>query len=197
GELFLVKHRGGGLILTGDIFAPSVTRLPGVQSTGTIYGRADAGEQGVLYCSYANGAWLWNGSNTAEKVSQNLDDNFFLPPEFATMGSNNYAFFVQCIGDKAYFSNNWIYDMTYKSWWKYYPDTAQGGTNLFWVNPVSGPLIYAANLSFTASVSNDFLYAFNTAVPSQHYRWTSLPLRLGGDDQLSDIVQFDVRASCP
>ncbi len=196
GELFLIKKRDGALLVTGDIFAPNVTYLHGVQSTGGIYGRADSGVAGLFYCSVANGAWMWNGGSTSVKVSKQLDDNFFLPPEFYSMQSNNYGFYVQCIGDKVYFSNNWIFDTETQSWWKYYPDTTQGGVNLFWVQPVSGPYIYAARLSIEPSSSTTFLYRFDTGTPAQTYQWRSLPLKLATEDHVVDITRVIVHASC-
>ena len=207
GELFLLKKRGGALTVTGDIFNPSITYLPGVQSTGGIYGQVGQGLLGLFYCSYANGAWLWNGSNTAQKISQNLDDNFFLPEEFngtPAIRSNNYGYYVQCIGDKAYFSNNWVYDMTNKGWWRYFPTKDQGATytvpgdNLFWIQPVSGRYIYAAPLSFTGT--NTFLFQFDTTLQAQEYQWTSLPLRpqissARDPDSVIDIVEVLIKAS--
>ena len=80
GELFLVKKRGGAIVVTGDIFSPNVTILPGVQPTGGIYGSAHSGSPGFVYCSFDNGAWIWNGGSTAQKISTQLDDSFFLPP---------------------------------------------------------------------------------------------------------------------
>ena len=193
GELFLVKKRGGGAVMTGDIFSPNVTFYPGIQSTGGMYGRADAGSLGVFYCSLDNGAWLWNGGNTAQKISMQLDDNFYVPAEF-TSDAIDYGYFVQCIGDKAFFSNNWMYDMTLHSWWIYYPQSSQGGTNLFWVNPVSGRYFYAANLSFTGT--NDFMYQFDMQTPAQTYQWQSLPLRLASPNHVNDVRQLYVRAAC-
>src|SRR5208282_2542453 len=60
GELVLIKKRGGGVVVTGDIFSPNVTDLPGVEPTGGIYGNASSGLDGFFYCSYENGAWVWN-----------------------------------------------------------------------------------------------------------------------------------------
>ncbi len=194
GELFIIKKRGGGVVVTGDIFSPNVTFLPGVQPTGGMYGQAGAGSVGVFYCSLQNGAWLWNGGNTSQKISTQLDENFFLPPEFTTMGGNNYGYFVQCIGDKAYFSNNWMYDMTLGSWWKYFPDESQNGRNYFWVNPVSGRYIYAGVLSFTGT--GVFMAQFDTQTPAQTYQWCSLPLALASPFQVSDIREVVIIASC-
>lgn len=194
GELFLVKRRGGGLIVTGDLVEPSVTVLPGVQSTGTLYGNGASTPVGFVYCSWDNGAWVWNGSNTSQKMSSNLDDGFFLPPEFGTtFASNNYGFYVNSYGDKVYFSNNWMFDTKNNSWWTYYPRPNQGGTNLFWVQPVNGNYIYAATLSIVNNGA--FLYRFDPTVASQNYQWQSLPLKLTAPDHVSDIREIVVRAS--
>ena len=199
GELFLVKKRGGGIVVTGDIFSPNVTILPGVTPTGGYYGSASSGKDGFFYCSYENGAWIWNGGNTAVKCSPQLDDQFFVPPEIPSMPSNNYGWYVQCIGDKVYFSNNYIYDTRSHSWWKYYPDNDQGGTSMFWIQPVEGQNIYMAPLGVSSSTPN-FLFKLDMTIAAETYQWTSTPLRLGGDalqDRVVDIREIVVRASCP
>ena len=194
GELFLVKKRGGAVVVQGDIFSPNVTFLPGVQSTGGFYGRGDSGLAGFAYCSWYNGAWLWNGGNVATKISTQLDDNFFLPTAFGAMASNNYGYYVQAVGDKIYFSNNYVYDTVTGSWWIYYPRTSQGGTDLFYINPISGQYLFAAPISFTGAAGT-WLYQFDTGTPAQTYQWTSLPITLGDKDRLADIREVIVRAS--
>ena len=192
GELFLAKKRGGGVIVTGDIVSPQVTILPGVQPTGNFYGNGASTPMGFVYCSLDNGAWVWNGSNTSQKISANLDDGFFLPPEFGTtLASNNYGFYVSSFGDKLYFSDNWLYDTRNGSWWTYYPRPNNGGANLFWVQPVNGNFVYAGALS----IVNDgtFLYRFDPSTPSQNYQWQSLPLKLTAPNHRSDIREVVVQ----
>jgi hypothetical protein len=192
GELFLVKRRGGGVIITGDLFAPtSITYLPGVQPTGGGYGNADSGIQGLFYCSIDNGVWVWNGSNTSQKISQQLDDSFFMTPDAAIY----LSWYVRCIGDKVYFSNNWLYDTRTGSWWKYAPDATQGGTSYFWIQNVDGTGFYVSPLTFQNSNIN-FLHRFDFNTPAQHYQWRSSPLRLSGQDRVADIREIVVRASC-
>jgi hypothetical protein len=192
GELFLVKRRGGGVIITGDINEPtSITYLPGVQPTGGGYGNADSGVQGLFYCSIDNGAWVWNGSNTSQKISQQLDDSFFTGPNQAIY----LSWYVRCIGDKVYFSNNWLYDTRTSSWWKYAPDATQGGTTYFWIQDVDGTGFYAAPITFLAA-NKTMLYRFDYNTPAQHYQWRSLPLKLSGEDRVADIREIVVRASC-
>ena len=193
GELVLVKKRGGAIVVTGDIFSPNVTILPGVQPTGGIYGSAHSGMPGFVYCSFDNGAWVWNGGSTAQKISNQLDDSFFLPPEFATMLSNNYGFYVRCIGDKVYFSNNWMLDLRTNGWWRYYPTKSQGGADLFYVQEVDGQQIYGGRLSFP-STDRTFLYRFDQQVPTETWQWQGLPIRLS-TDRFVELRQVIVRAS--
>ena len=193
GELFLVKKRGGAIVVTGDIFSPNVTILPGVQGTGGFYGSAHSGLAGFVYCSYDNGAWAWNGGSTAQKISTQLDDSFFLPPEWSTIGSNNYGYYVRCIADRVYVSNNWLYDLNTQSWWRYYPTKAQGGQDLFYVQETDGQFIYGGRLSFS-DTDTDFLYEFDQQAPTGEWQWQCLPRRLT-DNRLIELREVVVRAS--
>ena len=202
GELFLVKKRGGGIIVTGDVISPQVTILPGVTSTGNFYGQGASTPAGFVYASEDNGMWAWNGSNTSQKISANLDDAFFLPPEFATMASNNYGYYAQEYGNRIYTSNNWMLDLQFNAWWTYFPRKSAGtvggiaGQDLFWVQPVNGNYIYAAQLSFIGATSLNFMYRFDPATPTQYYQWQSLPIYFGDQDHRTDIREVIVRASC-
>lgn len=193
GELFLVKKRGGGIVVTGDIFSPNVTFLPGVQPTGGIFGHAASGMAGLFYGSMNEGIWMWNGGNTAVKVSTQLDNLCFLPPEFVPMQSNNYGFWLECIGDRVYCSNNLLYDVRQGSWWRYYPQLANGGADLFYTQPVSGPMIYAAQLSFPHANKN-FLYRFDQSKATTSWQWQGLPIKLT-TNRLVELREVVVRAS--
>ena len=196
GELVLIKKRGGGVIVTGDIFSPTVTSLPGITSTGNFYGNAASTPVGFIYCSFDNGAWSWNGSNTSQKISSQLNNSFYLPPEYSSMQSNNYGYYAQEFGDKVYMSNNWMMDTKTGNWWTYYPRLAQGGHDLFWIQPVNGNYIYAGQLSFKGASSLDFLYRFDPSSPAQTFQWQSTPLHLAPVNQTVDVRQVIVRASC-
>lgn len=189
GELFLVKRRGGGVVINGDIFDPTITFLPGVQPTGQGYGNADSGMAGLFYCSIDEGAWLWNGSNTSQKVSGNLDDNFFQIPQAAIY----LSWYVKCVADKVYFSNNWMLDLRTNAWWKYYPSADQGGMDLFWIQAVNGPYIYCAPLTFFDS-NLDVLLRFNESVPAEHWQAHTLPIRTT-NDRYVEIRRVIVRAT--
>ena len=195
GELFMVKQRGGGLIVSGDLNSPSVTFFPGVQPTGAIVGRGASTPEGFYYCSAGAGAWVWNGGNTSSKISKQLDDNFFQSTDMANMDGNNYEFFCEPIGDKVYFSNNWVYDTRINSWWRYYPTEAQNvlGRSFFWTNYVNGRYFYCAPISFLNS-SKLFLWQFDQLLPSPYWSWQSLPIRVS-ENHYINIREIIVRAS--
>ena len=201
GELFVSKKRGGGLIVTGDLYNPSVTVLPGVTSTGNIYGQGASTTAGFVYCSYENGCWSWNGSNTSQKLSTTLDDGFFLPSDFDTMQSNNYGFFVSGYRSKVYVSNNWMMDTNTGAWWTYYPRKSQGGADLFYTQTANGDYVYATKLSFLNTdvdapfTTPTFMYRFDQKTAASTYQWQSLPLHLAPVNQVVDVRQVIVRAS--
>ena len=204
GELFLVKRRGGGLIVSGDVVNPTVTVLPGVQSTGNMYGRAAQGTMGLVYCSYAQGCWVWNGSNVSSKISPQLDNNFFLVgPAYglnAGDGSSNYGFFCEAVGDKLYVSNNWVYDTITQSWWTYFPRPGQDpnntGYNLFWYENLDGNVAYAAPLQFDGAAGGDqtYMLEFQSGQLASYWSWKSNPIKVS-ENRLVEVREIIARFS--
>ena len=173
GELFMVKCRGGGIVIQGDINNPTVTYLPGVKPTGIIYGRCDTDENGFYYCTDGAGAWLWNGGNASTKISTQLDDLFYIPTN--PIPNQNFTYFIQRWHDFMLFSNNYIYNTQSGGWWRLLnPATA----SIYWWVPG-----YMANQMYGAvaplpTVTSNFLYQFDDQVPATNYQWQSLPVRV-------------------
>ena len=198
GELLMVKKVGGGLIMNGDINAPtSVIRMPGIQSTGGFVGRAGTTTMGLVYCSQDNGAWVWNGGNTSTKISQNINDSFY---DLATgnITSNNFGFFVEQWNKWLMFSNNVMYDTDTGGWWQLYPNKANGGRDLWWY-AVTNTNSQLATAPLRATSNSDYvLSVFDNTVPSVQYQWQSLPIHVTPNaSRLLDIRQVVVRASQP
>lgn len=190
GELFLVKRRGGGVLVYGDIDVPStVVTLPGVQPTGNFFGRGESTQLGFIYCSQGFGAWVWNGSNVSQKISSQLDNNFFEVEQASQMGIvNNYGFFVKRWGDYILFSNNYLYSTVTNSWWKLYdPADIQF---YHYITGIDQHTLYAVPLYITPE-DNDFLFEFDNRVGNPSYTWTSTEL-LSHVSKTNDRV-FDVR----
>ena len=204
GELFLIKKNGGGLVIYGDIDAiSSAVSMPGVQSVGDFVGKASAGPMGLVYCSEQRGAWTWNGSNTAQKISQQLRDDFYDATTGSGMQGNNYGFDVYHWQDWILFSNNFMYNMDTGSWWNLYPTTGNGNSNVtgatmwWWSEGRFGNQMYAAPIDFT-SASRPWYYLFDEKVPAPHWQWQSLPIHVTPNaDRVLDVRQVVVRLSDP
>lgn len=203
GELLLVKKYGGAVILNGDINVPSsVIPIPGVESTGDLVGRAASTPIGLIYCSQNRGAWLWNGGNTAQKISQNIRDNFF-DLEMGAIQSNNYGFFVEHWQKWIMFSGNVWFDTDTGGWWNIYPraNTTIGshiGLDLFWYCLTRhGNELLAAPL-ILHSDSDDVWKTLDNEIPSDTYQWQSLPIHVVDHaERVIDVRQIIVRCSDP
>ena len=203
GELLLVKKEGGGVVVNGDIANPaSVIYLPGIMPTGDFYGHTGASDIGLFYCSEGRGAYLWNGGNASQKISNQLRDDFF-DCQTGVIDSNNYGFFVERWGQFMLFSNNYIYNTLTGSWWVLYPNATNGssqvtGHTIFhWSQGVRGYQMWGAPLRFTSS-NRDWLFLFDNRYAAQHWQWQSLPIHVVPTaDHVVDVRQVVVRASCP
>ncbi len=86
-ELLLIKKRGGGVLVRGDINNPTVVRLPGIESTGMMMNLGCMISRGVSQGSnYMSGAYLygsdrgvfmWNGGDSTIHLSKQLDGCFW------------------------------------------------------------------------------------------------------------------------
>ena len=207
GELFLIKKNGGGLIIYGDIDAiTSAIEMPGVQSVGDFVGRASAGPLGLVYCSEQRGAWVWNGSDTAQKFSQNLRDSFYDATTGTGMEGNNYGFDVVHWQNWILFSNNYLYNMDTQSWWQLYPGELNGngtvpGINFWWWNESRfGNQMWAGPLKFgsASGLPAAWWYLFDSKVPAPHWQWQSLPIHVVPNaDRSIDVREVYVRLSDP
>jgi hypothetical protein len=196
GELFLVKQRDGGVVISGDLNNPSVTWFPGIMPTGPIGGRADADHNGIYYCSAKQGSHLWNGSNASQKISTQLDDDFFLvePP----IPSELFSFFCQRWGDWMMFSNNWMFNSDSGSWWRLSnPNTGGFGSAFFWYVPGYDQDTMYCILSYVNNgTSEPLIYQYNRHIPTSTWTWQTLPIRLS-ENRTFDVREVVVRASNP
>ena len=191
GELFMVKERGGGVVIQGDINNPTVTFLPGVRPTGPIYGHADSNEAGFFYCCQNNGAHLWGGGSTSQKISTQLDDNFFVPTN--VVPSRFFNYFCKRWDRYMLFSNNWMFDQQTGGWWRLLnPSTA----SLFGYDEAFNINQFYANINEIADDTTVCFYQFDKTVPASLWQWQSLPIRVS-EDRLVDFREVQVRYSNP
>lgn len=117
-QLLLIKHFGGGALLSGDLADPTVTRLPYIESTGGIICKGTNTPIGFVYGSN-RGIFLWQGGDTSDHISPQLDGFFW----DHTQGSTD-EIYAGSRGRMAYWNrliwvpNNYVYDADKQSWWR-------------------------------------------------------------------------------
>ena len=122
GELLLLCRQFGGVIVSGDIFNPIITTVPGVQGTQSLAGAGLITPLGMVYLSGSSGAWVWNGGSAAQKISNQLSNNFYvIDPDILLFQLTQFDSWLL-------FPNNWLYDMNTSSWWQlpHHPDYQYG-----------------------------------------------------------------------
>ena len=145
-ELFLVKHSGGGYLISGDLNQPTITRLAGVTPTYGLMCRSDSTVLGLVYASANRGLWVWNSSNQSVKISNQLDDNFFDNPQIAASGRiifHGPTVDVRAWGDWVVVTNDWLLDTNTGGWWKLNPSSTTQ-PHLYYGVSYDGDLLYAS-----------------------------------------------------
>jgi len=185
-ELFLVKNRIGGVVISGDLNSPTVTVLPGVTPTYGLMSRGASTSIGFVYASQDRGLWAWNGGNTSQKISENLDDNFMLNGEVAGPTptvpiERGPVVDIHRWGDWIVCTNDWLFDTNLGGWWKLPTGTLGDGQNHQWFQSSSdGNTLYAAYAVPSASCAIDVYTRINTSgnvTPSSTFSWESYPIR--------------------
>lgn len=119
-ELFVVKARGGGAVIRGDLDNPTIRRLPHIESTFGVSSKGVATPLGFVYGS-RTGVHVFDGGDTTRKLSRQLDGFFWNPYDPAVEGVDpvygsygRFAYWNDCV----YVPNNYVYDTTTDSWWR-------------------------------------------------------------------------------
>ena len=191
GELFMVKCRGGAVVIQGDINNPTVTYLPGVHPTGLQYGRTDSDINGLHYCALDSGAWVWNGGSVSQPIALQLDKNFYTPAN--AIPNQNFNYFIQRWGDLMLYSNNWVMDSIAGGWWRLLNPATE---SFFWYTIGFNTYQLYAGTPDVATVTDPFLYKFDRTVPASSWQWQSLPYRVS-EDRFVDTREIAIVYSNP
>lgn len=188
GELLFIKWQGGGVLIQGDIANPVVRRLPGIVSGGGVAGMAAATPSGLFYCTL-QGAYTWRGSDTATKISFQLDDNFWRHADGLNILNMNYHAVEWA--DWVAFSNNWIYDTVTNSWWRLedpavhnYIYAARGNVT---------QTLFTAESKYTSVTKADKIKMWDRSQPASSYSWQSHPLSQSHNRTI-DVRELVLRA---
>lgn len=159
-EMLLIKIGEGAVLISGDIYNPTVVKLPSVRGTNGLMGSATLTPVGLVYRSRGNGAWIWNGGSTSQKISPQIDDAMWpdqwnlgstpardavYPSEIPLTGvltyNSPFVFNAQYCQNKIFFDGGLFFDLDTQSWWRLPPYT--GIT--YDVKPPFVPYFYTIN----------------------------------------------------
>jgi hypothetical protein len=132
-ELLIIKQRGGGYVLRGDVANPQIVRLPGIASANPMH-RGTMTVQGFVYGN-RRGVWIWPGGDTSVCISDQIEGFFWnplirddaQPADSAALtiprggGKEQRRQFYGSFGFSypyVYAPNNFIYDMRLGSWFR-------------------------------------------------------------------------------
>ena len=173
GELFLVKHQGGGVLVTGDIASPTVTRLPGVVSTGGMGCRAASIPPGLCYYARFSGAYFWRGADTSDKMSQNLEDDFifYSPGPDALL---DISVQLQEWADWMVTTNGYLYDTISGGWWRL--DNPATYIPQWFARGYFADDLYAIPCRLNNTTKTGAVRKYNRRSPCHTYSWQGQPI---------------------
>jgi hypothetical protein len=215
-ELFLLKTRGGAVVIRGDLNNVSaVTTLPYVRGTGMSLCGGTRSPLGFLYPVDSSGVWAWNGGEVSNHITKHMDADFWKPPaesparinEGQTRTPNAWGdSSVTCTdwNEWVLFPNNWLLDtdaprpgsnyVPYHeqgSWWKIDDDTDH--IIHFWDVDWRGRKAYGAPSGYR-NQGDPALYEYSMPDKARTYTWRSQPLP-GTTDQAITVQQIGLVAS--
>lgn len=195
-ELFLVKIRGGGLFVSGDINTPTVRILSKVKSTGMAFNNGCNTSHGYLYPVDASGVWLWAGGDNSEHITKHLAPDFWrprpvVPADTSTVQTDAGWGYGNTQSDSwnefALFPANWMWDTDERGWWKILdPDIAEIHR---WAADERGRLAWGTPSGFRTS-SDPIAYEFDRLLGATYFSWQSHPMESTIDrvSRVSEVV---------
>ena len=195
-QLFLVKIRGGGLMIYGDLDSPDEVRvMPMVQSTGLAFCNGTVTPLGAAYPVDASGVWLWQGGDQSMHVTKHLDPDFWRPPargpaytprDDQTDYEYGYGNTTAATWNEwALWPNWWLWDTDEGGWWRVVdPDHPDIPPCHRWQTDERGIFAWASPDGFTSS-ANPVFYEFNRLLGATYYSWRGHPQSQAIDRQFA------------
>jgi hypothetical protein len=189
-RLLIIKHAGGGYLVTGDLNNPTITRLPFIESTYNVSSYPALTPMGLVYGT-RNGVFVWSGGESTEKLSNQIEGHFWDVTKVngSNSGSTKYG---QSSGRFTWWHpwvmvpNNFMFDSRTNAWWRLDQVIASTDTtnnpnryfdapfSTYVVNPANGQLHAFPRLLTTFYPTID--YVFTPELLAGTYAWKSQPL---------------------
>lgn len=187
-ELLLIRHRGGAVLVSGDLDNPTVKRLPFVASTGGARCHPAYSPIGLVYLT-GDGVYVWEGGESSKKLSTQIEGDFWrLTPAKNSVRTDpqvsephGTAFYHGAEGRLTWWEpwvmvpNNWMYDTRHNSWWRFdYQDATHHAYSCYDTAPDNDELFaFPWRLSVTDRTP---WHSARRYTLSPAYSWKSQPL---------------------
>jgi hypothetical protein len=181
GELVLIYSEGGAVLFYGDLGAFQSTKLPGVMGTLGCVGRAAPSPAGLIYVTANEGAYIWNGDNNSQKISDvavpendlirfQQGNGFDASPLIQTSLASS--------GPWVFFPSNWLFDTLTNSWWLTEDPTVINFQVFCAGDPGTYLIVASPGIAYAAAGELAIVntYAFNKGNPVSSYFWLSNPI---------------------
>lgn len=182
-EMVVVAVVGGGFVLRGSLDDVSVIALPNLASPLDIQTRFKGANTriGFVYSGGLTGVHVWNGGDTSQLISPQLDGDEFWPDLDDTFDVQNR--FLGHRGnatgwhDLVVLPRLWTFNTSLQSWWRL-DDYSDYSTEVIHnsVSSFEGRL-YTATWAVTEAAP-EYLYTWEYQTPAESWSWESQPIRL-------------------
>src|SRR5215471_1800073 len=187
--LVLIKKQQGAVVISGPLEQPTVTKMPGVQGTGTHSSIGCVGPNGTFAYGTDNGVYGWSGGDSAQLLSPQLTGAFWINAADFALNPIHGAIGRFASTDKFLFApNNWFMNWQQQSWWRLYSPVTSGFAPQYmswWDNSASGMVVGAANQSCTVDGAPTLtMMWFDPTAPMTDWQWQSQPFAEGINREL-------------
>lgn len=201
-ELLIIKRKGGGLLLRGDLDEATVVSLPNLKSPGFAQCKGTQSPLGFAYAVENGGVWVWTGGDVSKPIAQRMRPDFWRPVE----PSDNYEVAPTTMTQWAEWictPNNFLFDTITLAWWKLYPnydDDARephlDGTSFCHMdNDHNDRWCYFTPRAFHHGDLR-VCYEFDQRLGATHYSWNSHPFPQTSEvDRKTRVKQIALTAS--
>lgn len=183
-ELFLLKRRGGALLLRGDLNDPTAITLPNVLAPGFSNNQGIHSPIGFVYCVDNNTVWVWKGGDTSENLAPQMLNNFWRPDGTGPLdvGAKYRAHTTNALWSRfIVLPRNWFYDIDQQGWWLLDDPTVRQGYHLdsdwtqrwLWMTP------YA--MDYNAGGNMPVAYEYDRSRGANSYQWQGHPVQMSMD----------------
>lgn len=180
GEYVAIYGDGGAALINGGLVFSGITsiiKLPGVVGPGRAMGKGALSPIGLVYATDDDGVYVWNGSNSSQKLSQAVPDSGFY--RFVIWNGSNLIGANQAAWNQfVMFPNNWVFDSETNGFWLV-EDPAVVDFQVHTAGSESARYFYSSQGYATAAVGNTTsitTYMWDKMTNATSYYWLSNPI---------------------